>query len=139
MRNLLFVLVLATPLAACTKAANDPAPAATAPELVMTSIDEVDHGLAAGDCQAVDANSDMTRKHMGTLPGAVLLTDSDNYKPTELPADKAKPLVFYCGGTECMASHGAANRAIALGYKNVKVMPGGISGWVKAGKKVQSI
>ena len=32
----------------------------------------------------------------------------------------------------------AAHKAIAAGYSNVKVMPEGIAGWVKAGKKVQS-
>jgi rhodanese-related sulfurtransferase len=30
-------------------------------------------------------------------------------------------------------------RAKSLGYTNVAVMPEGIAGWVKAGKKTQSI
>jgi len=34
-----------------------------------------------------------------------------------------------------MASHGAARRAAKAGYPNVYVMPDGIDGWVKAGKK----
>ena len=73
------------------------------------------------------------------VPGAVLLTDSESFALTELPADKAKELVFYCANTHCGASHHAASKAITAGYTNVKVMPEGIAGWVKAGKKVQNI
>jgi rhodanese-related sulfurtransferase len=36
-----------------------------------------------------------------------------------------------------MASHAAAREAAKLGYTNVFVMPDGIQGWVKAGKKVE--
>lgn len=38
-----------------------------------------------------------------------------------------------------MASHTGAGRARSLGYTNVAIMPDGIKGWVKAGKKTQSI
>lgn len=37
-----------------------------------------------------------------------------------------------------MASHAAAREAAKLGYRNVYVMPDGILGWVKAGKRVES-
>ena len=37
-----------------------------------------------------------------------------------------------------MASHAAAREAAKLGYQNVYVMPDGIMGWVKAGKRVVS-
>ncbi len=37
-----------------------------------------------------------------------------------------------------MASHAAAREAVKLGYRNVAVMPDGIMGWVKAGKRVES-
>jgi rhodanese-related sulfurtransferase len=36
-----------------------------------------------------------------------------------------------------MASHAAAREAAKLGYGSVFVMPDGISGWVKAGKRVE--
>jgi rhodanese-related sulfurtransferase len=35
-----------------------------------------------------------------------------------------------------MASHGAARRAVAAGYRNVYVMGDGITGWKEAGQKV---
>jgi rhodanese-related sulfurtransferase len=37
-----------------------------------------------------------------------------------------------------MASHAAAREAARLGYSNVFVMPDGILGWVRAGKRVES-
>ncbi len=37
-----------------------------------------------------------------------------------------------------MASHWAAREAVRLGYTNVYVMPDGITGWVRAGKRVES-
>jgi rhodanese-related sulfurtransferase len=137
-------LLLATCLAlvatvACSKSKTTD-PAATAATTVPTiTVDEVDHMLAAGQCQPVDANGDGTRKKLGVLPGAVLLTDSEDFQLAELPADKGKPLVFYCANTHCGASHHAAEKALTAGYTHVKVMPEGIAGWVKAGKKTQQL
>jgi rhodanese-related sulfurtransferase len=61
----------------------------------------------------------------------------DDVKPDDLPADKSATLVFYCGGEKCMACHKAAEMALELGYKNVNIMPAGISGWEKAKKKLE--
>jgi rhodanese-related sulfurtransferase len=36
-----------------------------------------------------------------------------------------------------MASHDAARRAARMGYSQVFVMPDGIDGWLKAGKKTE--
>ena len=108
-------------------------------KLTFITVDDVDTHITKGTAQAVDANNEMTRKHEGVVPGAVLLTDSESFALTELPSDKSKELVFYCANTHCGASHQAASKAIAAGYSNVKVMPEGIAGWVKAGKKVQTI
>lgn len=102
-------------------------------------VDELDRQLAAGAAQAVDANGDLTRKRMGTIPGAVLLSDYEAFSLGELPADKAKPLVFYCANEYCGASHEAAKRARFAGHTNVKVLPAGIAGWVKAGKATDKI
>ena len=103
------------------------------------TVDEVERLLADGACQAVDANGAGTRKRMGVVPGAVLLSDYESFAPSELPADKSKALVFYCANEHCGASHEAAARALTAGYTRVRVMPAGIAGWVKAGKKVASL
>src|SRR5690606_38217073 len=100
---------------------------------------EVDQALAADECVPVDANGDRTRKKLGVVPGAVLLTDSETFSIKELPTDKARPLVFYCANKQCGASEEAAKKAFIAGYTNVKVMEEGIAGWVAAGKKVQNI
>jgi rhodanese-related sulfurtransferase len=141
MRTLLLAAILA---AGCTKADPTPAPApAPAPvkssTIPLVTVDEVDASIAKHEATPVDANGDSTRKHMGVLPGAVLLTDSDGYDISELPADKTKSLVFYCGNDACSASHHAAKKALAAGYEHVRVMPSGIAGWVSAGKQVQQI
>jgi rhodanese-related sulfurtransferase len=142
MKQMLLMLAIAAAGAGCSKAADKSKESPTALEagkLNFISVDDVDVQITKGTAQAVDANGVDTRKHEGVVPGAVLLTDSESYSLTELPTDKAKELVFYCANTHCGASHHAAEKAIASGYTNVKVMPEGIAGWVKAGKKVQNI
>jgi len=127
--------------AGCSKADKAESTASAEPaaaKVPTVTVDQAD-SIFASQGQAVDANAAPTRKSMGVIPGAVLLTDSDSYKLTELPGDKSKPLVFYCANTACGASHHAADKAIAAGYSNVKVMPEGIAGWVKAGKKTAQI
>ncbi len=136
MRTLAFVaLVLA---ASCAKQAPDADRVTEVAKLPTVTVDELAGQLATG-CQAVDANNEATRKHMGVIPGAVLLTDYEDFKASELPADKSRPLVFYCANTACGASHHAAEKALTAGYTNVKVLPAGIAGWVQAGKKVATI
>jgi rhodanese-related sulfurtransferase len=105
------------------------------------SVDELDAMLARHECQPVDANGDDTRRHMGVIPGAVLLRDMDTNGDVagQLPADKAAGLVFYCANAACRASHEAAEQAIAAGYTRVRELPEGIAGWVKAGKPTAAI
>lgn len=136
MRSLFLAVLLAAGAAAgCSK--SDKASSAEAQKIPTVTVDEVDRQLAAGDCVAVDANGEGTRKKMGILPGAVLLASSEDI--SALPPDKSKKLVFYCANTHCGASHTAAEKALMAGYTNVRVMPDGIAGWVKAGKRVQNI
>lgn len=141
MRPWLFSLVLALSVVACAKTDKPAEPKSERPseQVATITIDELDAKLARGECQPVDANGDGTRKKMGVIPGAVLLSDYDTFSTSELPADKSKTLVFYCANTHCGASHEAAGRALTAGYTNVRVLPDGIAGWVKAGKQVQKI
>jgi rhodanese-related sulfurtransferase len=126
-------------LAAATGCSKGPDASAdlTPAQVATVSVDELDQMLAHGDCQAVDANGEPTRQRMGVIPGAVLLTSMDSLDG--LPADKTRNLVFYCANTACGASHYAAEKAMTAGYTHVKVLPEGIAGWVKAGKKTSSI
>ena len=139
MRIILLAAALALGAGCSKKTTSTDESSQQAAKLPMVTVDEVDQAIAKGDCTPVDANGEGTRKKMGTLPGAVLLTDSETFNVSELPQDKSKTLVFYCANTQCGASHQAAEKAITAGYTNVKVMPDGIAGWVKAGKKTQQI
>jgi rhodanese-related sulfurtransferase len=144
MRTVLLVTIVGLAAIGCTKSEPSKSDTSQGSPLVEenlpeVTIDEVDTGLAKSEWQAVDANGEGTRKKMGIVPGAVLLSDYETFAASELGTDKSKNLVFYCANTSCGASHEAASRARTAGYKNVKVMPDGIAGWVKAGKKVQAI
>jgi rhodanese-related sulfurtransferase len=88
----------------------------------------------------------------GHIPLAVSIPDSQFDKMTDqLPQDKSKLVVFYCGGFKCKLSHKSAEKAIALGYTDVKVFATGYPAWVayvgkegagatvKAGKEEGSI
>ena len=87
-----------------------------------------------------DANREEFRSKNGVLPGAKLLTSSSKYDvEKELPAQKDSALVFYCASEKCTASHKAAERAAAAGFKDVSVLIVGFKGWKDAGKPTESI
>lgn len=108
-------------------------------DLPTVTVADLDGMLASGRGTAVDANGETTRKKRGVIPGAVQLSDYETYSAAELPADKAKALVFYCANEQCGASHTAAEKAAKAGYKDVRVLPAGIAGWVAAGKPVTGV
>jgi rhodanese-related sulfurtransferase len=139
MRTLLFTAVLALSVSGCSKAETETRHVKLSESVPDVTIEELSAKLASGDCQAVDANGAATRKKLGVIPGAVLLTDSEAFSTSELPKDKSKTLVFYCANTHCSASEEAAARALTAGYKNVRILPDGIAGWVAAGKQTQKI
>ncbi len=58
---------------------------------------------------------------------------------SKLPADKFRPVVFYCLGVECVASWRAAEKAVELGHKNVYAFRKGLPAWEKAGYPVVTI
>jgi rhodanese-related sulfurtransferase len=140
MRSLLLASLLALLGAAgCSKPSSGEGERAGKPAIATLSVDELAARLARGDCRAVDANGDATRKRHGVIPGAVLLSDYETFLPNELPADKARGLVFYCANEHCGASEDAAARALTAGYTDVKVLPAGILGWAKAGHQTAKL
>jgi len=76
MRTFWLAAVLSiTAVAGCSKLDQaEAAPAAdkTTAKLPSMTVDEVDRALAANQAKAVDCNSEMTRKKMGVVPGAIL-------------------------------------------------------------------
>lgn len=72
----------------------------------------------------------------GHVPGAVDFDSVKDKLASVLPKDKNTPIVAYCGGPKCKAYQAAATAAEKLGYKNIKHMSAGISGWKSAGEKM---
>ena len=71
------------------------------------------------------------------IPGAIDFEANEDKLASVLPKDKNALIVAYCGGPKCMAYKQAAKKAEALGYKNVKHLSAGISGWKEAGEKTE--
>jgi hypothetical protein len=97
MRNVLFGVTLALAAASgagCKKA--DQSAAKAEEQFATLTVDEVAAQVEAKQITPVDCNGDGTREKMGVLPGAILVTDEEQYGPSELPADKSTKLVFYC-------------------------------------------
>jgi len=104
--------------------------------LKTVTVDQLSTMLAKSQAVPVDANKKGTRDKLGIIPSSVLLSRSGGFDASELPADKDSNLVFYCYNTRCSAAPNAAEHATEAGYRNVSVLPAGITGWVDAGKKV---
>jgi rhodanese-related sulfurtransferase len=88
------------------------------------------------DIALIDARPKKKKYDKGHIPSAISIPDSQFAKNAALlPADKSKPLVFYCGGFKCPLSHKSAKKALEMGYTNVKVFDAGYPAWVAyAGK-----
>jgi rhodanese-related sulfurtransferase len=85
-----------------------------------------------------DANTKETREKLGVIPGAILLSSYRDYNVNrELPAEPGRKLVFYCHSPMCGAGADAARVAIAAGYIDVAVYPGGIKGWLDGDQAVE--
>lgn len=84
------------------------------------------------DMVVVDARPKRKKYDKGHIPTAISIPDTqfDKFKD-QLPQDKSKLLVFYCGGFKCKLSHKSAAKAIAMGYTNVKVFSAGYPAWKK--------
>ena len=96
---LLAALLSLAAVPACTKSGDaDSKGAKDDVKIASITIDDADKLLAAKQATAVDCNGAPTRKRMGTIPGAILVTDDEAFAASELPADKQSKLVFYCGG-----------------------------------------
>ena len=98
--------------------------------------------LLAADESVVlcDANTEETREKYGVIPGAILLSTYRDYDVArELPSDPGRKLVFYCHSPMCGAGADAARVAIAAGFIDVAIYPGGIKGWLDGDQAVEQL
>ena len=110
---------------------------AQAGEFADIGVDDLDAAIKDGKVTLLDVNGSESFAK-GHIPGAV------NFEAVEdlakiLPQDKESLIVAYCGGPKCKAYKSGANAATELGYKNVKHLSAGISGWKSAGKETESV
>ena len=100
------------------------------------SVKEVKKAIAEKKITLIDVNGTGSWKD-GHIPGAIDFTANKQKLAKLLPKEKDALIVAYCGGPECGAYAAAAKVAKQLGYKNVKHLSAGISGWKEAGEKTE--
>ncbi len=101
-------------------------------ELVSIAAARVKALLAKPDGTVLIDSRPTRRFKEGSIPTAINIPDTFFDKLTDkLPADKATPLVFFCGGLKCDLSSKSALKARELGYTNVMVFAGGEPEWTK--------
>jgi rhodanese-related sulfurtransferase len=100
------------------------------------SITEVKSLVEAKKAVFIDVNGSKSYAK-GHVPGALDYAAIEANLAAALPKDKNALIVAYCGGPKCKAYQAAANAASKLGYKNIKHMSAGISGWKEAGQKLE--
>lgn len=89
--------------------------------------------MAENGVMVYDARPFKPKYVKGHLPGAVSLPHTHfDALSAKLPRDKNFPVIFYCGGLECRLSHKSAQKALELGYTDVKVFSGGYPEWKAA-------
>tara|TARA_B100002019_G_scaffold128791_1_gene110822 strand:+ start:302 stop:685 length:384 start_codon:yes stop_codon:yes gene_type:complete len=99
------------------------------------SINELQKAIKKGDVAIIDVNGARTYEN-GHIPTAIHFSSVGKKLSKSLPKDKNTLIVSYCGGPGCRAYKRGADAAAKLGYKNIKHLSAGISGWKKAGAEV---
>lgn len=100
------------------------------------SIKELKKAIDSKNVTVIDVNGTESWEK-GHIPGALDFESNAAKFESLLPKDKNALIVAYCGGPKCMAYKQAAKKAEELGYKNVKHLSAGISGWTEAGEKTE--
>jgi rhodanese-related sulfurtransferase len=112
------------------------ATAAYAGQFPDISITELKASIETKQVTLLDVNG-TTSYQSGHIPGAIDYTAVKKDLAKVLPKDKNALVVAYCGGPACGAYQAAAKAAKDLGYKNVKHLAAGISGWKEAKETIE--
>jgi rhodanese-related sulfurtransferase len=106
---------------------------ARATDFPEITISDLKAAISAKKVTVVDVNGTESWKS-GHIPGAIDYQSTKDKLASLLPQDKNALIVAYCGGPKCAAYRAAAQAARELGYKNVKHLVAGISGWRESGQ-----
>ena len=107
-----------------------------AAEFPDVSIKDLKAAIQSKQVVLLDANGTESWES-SHIPGAINFEAKSEDLAKVLPQDKGALIVAYCGGPKCTAYKEAAEAAKKLGYKNIKHLSVGISGWEKAGEKTE--
>ncbi len=99
------------------------------------SLDQLQKAIDSDSVTIIDVNGSSSYAK-GHIPTAIDFASVKDLSSV-LPEDKNALIVAYCGGPRCGAYQKAAKAAQKLGYKNVKHLSAGISGWKGAGLPVE--
>ena len=99
------------------------------------SVKELQDAIKEGKVAVIDVNGQKSFSR-GHIPTAIDFSSQGKKLSSLLPKDKNTLVVSYCGGPGCRAYKRGADAAAKLGYKNVKHLSAGISGWKRAGAEV---
>lgn len=110
---------------------------AFAGEFADISIADLKKAIEEKKVTILDVNGSSSWK-AGHVPTAIDFSAAKADLASKLPADKGALVVAYCGGPACSAYQSAAKAAEKLGYKNIKHLSAGISGWKSAGEKTEA-
>ena len=100
------------------------------------SITELEKAIKDGEVILLDVNGS-AKYAKGHIPGAVDFRSDKTDLAAALGDDKDKLVVAYCGGPACSAYKAGATAAEKAGFKNIKHLSAGISGWLQAGKPTE--
>lgn len=100
------------------------------------SVDDLQKAISGNKVAVIDVNGGNSYKK-AHIPGAIDFSSESKNLSSLLPKDKKTMVVAYCGGPSCRAYLRGAKAAAELGYKNVRHLSAGISGWKKAGAKTE--
>ncbi len=101
------------------------------------SIGDLEKAIKAGKVVVIDVNGAKSFTKRGHIPTAVSFKDAKSLAKQLAKSKKDTLVVAYCGGPTCNAYKRGASAAADLGFKNVKHLSAGISGWIKNGKKLE--
>ena len=121
--------------------ASEPAASTTdnlaVPAAHKASVAEVKGMLDRKEAVSIYDANERESYFAGHIPGAQWIA-FNAVTAAKLPKSKDAKLLFYCYNPQCGASPLAAKTALGLGYRNVWLMPDGITGWRNAHMAVVS-
>jgi len=106
--------------------------------LPPVGIEELEAALADPDMVVIDAQGDgnFEKAH---IAGAINFDLDEVAKQASMAtSDKDQRVVLYCTDQDCLGAEFVGTLLVEAGYSNVGRFPGGVDGWGKAGRPIET-